>query len=705
MMNLNNTYSLKLHRVFLETIHKNVILKTFKPNKNMRLLKICPHFIITILTFFLFLFCGCSHYRLPPPAAFNLEEIDTTPIKGKIIVIDPGHGGIEKGAVGLKGLKESEVNIGVALHLWSLLKAAGAEPVLTRYIDSSVYKGEDFTLKKDLQSRAEISNTHGADLFLSIHHNASENNKSLNELIIFHKTSDSGRSRDAAQSIIKRLKPKIVSDRASVLPGNYHVLRNTEATAILGEASFISSKANEKELSFQRTAMREAKGYFLGIVDYFSKGVPKITLVEPENIILKTAEPLLSARIDPGNKNTSVSRKDTILTLDNKKIESFNYDNQTISFIPDNPLYNCTHTFCLRARNSNGNISKEECFSFKVSLAPAKIRTTPLFSSMPADGTARNPFDIEVLDRLERPVADNTEIKLYATGGFFLQRSVFTKDGKARAIFISPEKPQKVKLTATADKVISESSIECGRVKNAYFIVTLRDAFGRPVTNAEIFKNKISSGFSDSTGFVYDESKTVEKICYEFKKKGYFSITIYPVLKSGKTTLINLILKPVDNGTFFNKKVILDPAGNDKSTFPLILKLKKKIEDAGGKVILTWTKGSPPSKAKRTNMASLTDADIFISFENSKKSSIGHYFRSEKGKQLADEMCFQLGKTFKNKKYKAKNSTEYVLVHTPMPAILIKLSDQVLKNSQPASIALYNSLLSFFIDKCPPHIN
>ena len=206
MMNLNNTYSLKLHRFFLETMHKNVILKTFKPNKNMKLLKICPYFIITILTFFLFLFCGCSHYRLPPSAAFNLEEIDTAPIKGKIIVIDPGHGGIEKGAVGLKGLKESEVNIGVALHLWSLLKAAGAQPVLTRYTDSSVYKGEDFTLKKDLRARAEISNMHGADLFISIHHNASENNNNTNKLIIFHKTSDSGRSRDAAQSIIKYLK-------------------------------------------------------------------------------------------------------------------------------------------------------------------------------------------------------------------------------------------------------------------------------------------------------------------------------------------------------------------------------------------------------------------------------------------------------------------------------------------------------------------
>ena len=65
------------------------------------------------------------------------------------------------------------------------------------------------------------------------------------------------------------------------------------------------------------------------------------------------------------------------------------------------------------------------------------------------------------------------------------------------------------------------------------------------------------------------------------------------------------------------------------------------------------------------------------------------------GKQLADKMCFQLGEIFKNIKCKAKNSTEYVLVHTPMPAVLIKLPGQVLKNSQPASIALYNSLLNF----------
>jgi len=667
----------------------------------MKHLKNCPHFFITILFLFLFLFSGCSRYRLPPPAAFDLEGIDTSPIQGKIIVIDPGHGGVEKGAVGLKGLKESEVNLGVSLHLWGILKASGAEPVLTRYTDSSVYKGEDFTLKKDLEARVEVSNMHDTDLFISIHHNASENNTKTNELLIFHKTFDSGRSRDAAQSIIKHLKGELASDSESVLPGSYHVLRNTDATAILGEASFITSKINEKELSFQRTAMREAKGYFLGIIDYFSKGIPEITIVEPKEPILRTATPVLNAHIDPGKQYASVSKKDIILTVDNKKIRSFNYSDKILSFIPESPLNNSVHRFCLKARNSNGNISKETCFSFKVSLAPDKIKATPVFSSLPADGTARNPVDIEVLDRLGRPVADNTEVMFSSSAGLFLQKSVFTKAGKARAIFISPEKPQRVKLIAAAGNVSSELLIDCKNVRNAYFTATLRDSFGRPVVNAPIFKNNIPAGFSDTKGFVYDQSKPGEKICYEFKKKGYFSETIYPELKSGETTLNNLVLKPVDNGIFFNKQVILDPAGKDKSTFPLILGLKKKIEDAGGKVILTWEKGSPPSKAKRADMASLTGADIFISFKKSRKLSISHYYRSKKGNQAAENICFQLINVFNKIKCKTRNSTEYVLVHTPMPAVLINLTSHVLKNNQPSSTALYNALLKFFSEKDP----
>ena len=68
-------------------------------------------------------------YRNPPP---GLAGLDTEPFQGRQILIDPGHGGYFRGAVGQGGLTEAEVNLGVALYLQGMLQWAGAEVRLTR---------------------------------------------------------------------------------------------------------------------------------------------------------------------------------------------------------------------------------------------------------------------------------------------------------------------------------------------------------------------------------------------------------------------------------------------------------------------------------------------------------------------------------------------------------------------------------------------
>ena len=80
------------------------------------------------------------------------------------VVIDPGHGGHDPGAIG-KGVTESELVLDVALRLEKLLQNAGVDVVLTR-------RGDEFI---PLQERTAIANREGADLFLSIHANASGN--------------------------------------------------------------------------------------------------------------------------------------------------------------------------------------------------------------------------------------------------------------------------------------------------------------------------------------------------------------------------------------------------------------------------------------------------------------------------------------------------------------------------------------------------
>jgi N-acetylmuramoyl-L-alanine amidase len=80
------------------------------------------------------------------------------------VVIDAGHGGHDPGAIG-KGVTEAELVLDVALRLETLLQNAGVEVVLTRRTDEFL----------QLQERTAIANREGADLFLSIHANASAN--------------------------------------------------------------------------------------------------------------------------------------------------------------------------------------------------------------------------------------------------------------------------------------------------------------------------------------------------------------------------------------------------------------------------------------------------------------------------------------------------------------------------------------------------
>ena len=70
-----------------------------------------------------------------PPFRVKMEARDFTPLKGRRIVIDPGHGGRFSGAVGMQGLREADINLAVGLHLWGLLKQAGAEAIMTRSAD------------------------------------------------------------------------------------------------------------------------------------------------------------------------------------------------------------------------------------------------------------------------------------------------------------------------------------------------------------------------------------------------------------------------------------------------------------------------------------------------------------------------------------------------------------------------------------------
>ena len=104
--------------------------------------------------------------------SYGLQTIKRTRFK---VVIDPGHGGKDPGAVGLNGLREKTVNLGIGIALRDILQFRGANVVMTRQDDTFI----------ELEERAAICNREQGDVYISIHANASTNRSTTGSEIYF----------------------------------------------------------------------------------------------------------------------------------------------------------------------------------------------------------------------------------------------------------------------------------------------------------------------------------------------------------------------------------------------------------------------------------------------------------------------------------------------------------------------------------------
>ena len=164
--------------------------------------------------------------------AWLSNESWTPSLKGRTIVVDPGHGGSADGA-SYGGVKESDLNLSIAQHLAEELRRYGANVVMTRTGDQDV----------SLSGRAAIANRVKADLFLSVHCNASLTNASASGIYTAYH-SGSAKSRQAAVL----LKDAMISAASQPDMGAHQrddlaVLRLTNMPAVLLECGFMSTPA------------------------------------------------------------------------------------------------------------------------------------------------------------------------------------------------------------------------------------------------------------------------------------------------------------------------------------------------------------------------------------------------------------------------------------------------------------------------------
>ena len=201
----------------------------------------------------------------PIPQVVNYRT--TGGIGGKIIVLDPGHGGSDPGAIGPTGLQEKQVTLPIAEYLKSILEAKGAKVILTRTTDVDVY-GPHASGVDELQARVNVANGNQADAFISIHIN-SFSNPNVGGIATYY-FDGSDQSKKLASSVQEQIAEHsgFNGDRG-IQPGNLYVLRHSLMPSILVELGFISNPKEEGNLKESETQKDFANELAKGLELYF----------------------------------------------------------------------------------------------------------------------------------------------------------------------------------------------------------------------------------------------------------------------------------------------------------------------------------------------------------------------------------------------------------------------------------------------------
>jgi N-acetylmuramoyl-L-alanine amidase len=216
------------------------------------------------------------------------------------IVIDPGHGGYDPGTMGKStGLREKDVNLDLAKRLGNLLKSEGVEVVYTRTTDRFI----------PLQTRVDIANRSGADLFVSIHSNANRV-RSMSGFEVYYvapSVNDASRAVTSARSVgldldnsdfashslelkatlwdmiytfnraesieLSRSLCRVINNNCDikingVKAARYYVLKGVRMPAVLIEVGFLSNPSEERMLKNAFYRQKIAESIMEGIGDY-----------------------------------------------------------------------------------------------------------------------------------------------------------------------------------------------------------------------------------------------------------------------------------------------------------------------------------------------------------------------------------------------------------------------------------------------------
>jgi N-acetylmuramoyl-L-alanine amidase len=196
---------------------------------------------------------------VPAPAKPKPNPAPKPAPTGRIVVmIDPGHGGKDPGAIGIGGLREKDVILPISQKVAEILRKNGVNAVLTRNSDFFV----------SLQGRVVMSERRDADLFVSIHANSMGLSRpDINGLEVYYYDSGKGLADAVRKGITQKVK---IRDRG-IRRARFYVLRKTSMPAILVETGYVTGREDASKLKQTSFRNQMAEGIADGILRYLKR--------------------------------------------------------------------------------------------------------------------------------------------------------------------------------------------------------------------------------------------------------------------------------------------------------------------------------------------------------------------------------------------------------------------------------------------------
>ncbi|WP_027400109.1 N-acetylmuramoyl-L-alanine amidase [Anaerovorax odorimutans] len=195
-----------------------------------------------------------------------------------VIVLDPGHGGIDGGAVNSSGTCEKDINLAIALKIKKLAEADGWHIVMTREEDKGLYSEDGRSIRshktEDLLERKKIIEKTKPLMTASIHLNSFKEDPSVRGAQVFYSTGGSSKITEEGKKLAELIQEELVkgindgTNRVALGKKDVLILKNPVAPTVIIECGFLSNRAEAELLLDEKYQEKLAKFIYKGMLTF-----------------------------------------------------------------------------------------------------------------------------------------------------------------------------------------------------------------------------------------------------------------------------------------------------------------------------------------------------------------------------------------------------------------------------------------------------